>query len=229
MKVLALHIRDTKNAGDRWSCPLDHLGLGCEVVFGDMRQPPRCEPDLVVYGGGSITASPDFHARWGCPVVAWGVGHNERINPSHEAMQREHDRAAALCALYFPRDRVEGHEWVPCASCLHPVFDEPHPVPVHEVVRYSAARRITVEGDGPHMTNEDGSIEDAVRFLASGETVVTSSYHGAYWARLLGRKVRMIEWGTKFRYVPDIGLEACRAANARAHRQVAELVGALHA
>jgi hypothetical protein len=227
MLILALHIRDTRNAGDRWSCPLDYLDLGAEVIFGDMRQPPDCRPDLVVYGGGSITASPDFK-RWSCPVVAWGVGHNERANPSHEAMQREHDRAAALCDLYFSRDRVDGHEWVPCASCLHPVFDEAIE-PTHEVVRYSAARRITVEGGGPHMTNEDGSIEDAVRFIGSGATVVTSSYHGAYWARLLGREVRMVEWGTKFRYVPDIGLQACRAANTEAHRKVGDLIGAFHA
>jgi hypothetical protein len=229
MRVLALHIRDTLNAGDRWSCPLDYFDIGArEVIFGDMRHPPECSPDLVIYGGGSITASPDFK-RWPCPTVAWGVGHNERHDRRWTAVQQEHVRAAGLCDLYFPRDRVDGFDWTPCASCMHPVFDEAFDESQHEeVVRYSAARRIKVEGDGPHMTNEDGSIEDAVRFLASGKAVVTSSYHGAYWAHLLGRPVGMIEWGSKFRYVPTIGLAACRKANELAFTQVLALMKAIN-
>ena len=221
--ILGLHIRDSKNAGDRWSSPLDYFDFpDHETVLGDMRTPPDCVPDLVIYGGGSITASPDFH-EWPCPVVAWGVGHHVRKEPWHEAMRAEHKRAAALCVKYFPRDNV-GETWTPCASCMHPVFDEAIE-PVHPTVRYSAARRIDVSnGIDPHMTNEDGSIEDAVRFLASGKVVVTSSYHGAYWAGLMGREVHVVPWGSKFDYLPKLSLAECRAANRRAHESVTELL-----
>lgn len=226
--ILGLHIRDSRNAGDRWSSPLDYFEFpGHEVVIGDMRHPPDVTPDLVIYGGGSITASPDFHA-WSCPVVGWGVGHHIRTEPWHEAMTAEHARAANLCDLYFPRDRVPADrgDWAPCASCMHPVFDE-ESEPTYEVVRYSAARRVDVSnGAGPHMTNEDGTIEDAVRFLASGRTVITSSYHGAYWAGLLGRAVRVVPWGSKFDYLPMLSLAACRAANHRAYEAVRD--GVLH-
>lgn len=225
MKVLGLHIRDTKNAGDRWSCPLEYFDFaGHEALAADMRAPPDCQPDAVIYGGGSITASPDFR-RWpGALMVAWGVGHHERRAPWDGAMVAEHRRAAGLCDLYFSRDEVPGIEHVPCASCMHPVFDEATG-PVHAEVRYSASRRVDVsDGIAPHMTNEDGSIEEAVRFLASGETVVTSSYHGAYWASLLGRKVRVVSWGSKFDYLPTLSLADCRAANRRAHRKVLEIL-----
>lgn len=222
--ILGLHIRDTKNAGDRFSCPLDYFSLPGEVVQGDMRSPPACRPDAVVYGGGSITASPDFHG-WECPVIAWGVGHHIRDNPeSWDAeMAAEHARAASMCALYFPRDAVDSASVTPCASCMHPVFDE-RITPTHECVWYSAARRVDVSGVGPHMTNEDGDIEAAVRFLASGEMVVTSSYHGLYWARLLGRKVRAVPWGSKFSYLPELSLEECRDANRRAHAATLDLL-----
>lgn len=227
MRILGLHIRETKNAGDRWSSPLDYLPFpGSETIVGDMRSPPDCKPDVVIYGGGSITASPDFHAWLGAKVIAWGVGHHIRRQPWDEAMRTEHVRAAGFCDLYFPRDPIEGFECVSCASCLHPIFDEVMPRPLHKVVRYSAARRVNVEAPAaaPHMSNEYGSIEEAVRFLASGETVITSSYHGAYWAGLLGRKVEIVPWGSKFHYLPKMNLAACRAANYAAHAKVLALL-----
>lgn len=216
--ILGLHIRDTLNAGDRWSSPLDYFQFP-DSVAADMRSPPDCQPDLVIYGGGSITASSDFK-RWTCKTVAWGVGHTVRNRPWEYAMREEHERASALCDLYFIRDLMMPFDVVPCASCMHPVFDEVHE-PKHKVVRYSAARRIDVSNvSDPHMTNEDGDITEAVRFLGSAETVITSSYHGAYWAGLLGRKVKTVPWGSKFFYLPLGNLEQCREANRQAYREV---------
>lgn len=231
MRILALHVRDTANAGDRASCPLDYFEFeGHEVVKADLRHPPDIRPDVVVYGGGSIIASADFHAWPGALTVAWGVGHHERERPWEQAVRSAHKKASALCDLYFPRDDAGPQfERVPCASCLHSVFDEDHlPPPSHEVVRYSAARRVEVSepAGAPHMSNEDGRMEDSVRFLASGQTVVTSSYHGAYWARLLGRDVRVLSWGSKFDDLPQLSLAACRDANRAAYRSVKNLINA---
>lgn len=224
MRILGLHIRETRNAGDRWSSPLEYLQpAGCEIIIGDMRSPPECNPDVVIYGGGSITASPDFRKWPSALTIAWGVGHHVRKPPWDQEMRSEHERARALCDLYFPRDTIDGFDVVPCASCLHPIFDAVLPPPVHKVVRYSAARRVEIDepADAPHRSNEDdGGIAAAVRFLASGETVITSSYHGAYWAGLLGREVRIIPWGSKFDYLPRMTLNECRAANRIAEDEV---------
>ena len=48
------------------------------------------------------------------------------------------------------------------------------------------------------MVNTGQNIEQILTFLGSAETVVTNTYHGVYWATLLGRKVVCIPWGTKF-------------------------------
>lgn len=141
-------------------------------------------------------------------------------------MQTEHRKAAELCDLYFPRDELPGFDVVPCASCMHPAFDVERE-PRHKVIRYSAARRIDLnDGQTPHMTNENGTIEEALAFLASGEKVVTSSYHGAYWAGLLGRQVEVVSWGSKFHYLPNMNLNECREANRRAYEKVRKLLGA---
>lgn len=222
MKIIGLHIRDTKNVGDRWSSPLDYFGFdGCEVFVGDMRSPPKIDADLVIYGGGSIVTSPDF--RSAKRVVAWGVGHHVRHPPWEDEMRSVHESAARSCELYFPRDPFG--DSVPCASCMNRVFDFV-PAPTVDVVRYSAARRIMVDepSGSPHMTNEDGTIEEAVAFLASGRMVITSSYHGAYWARLMKREVKIVPWGSKFSYLPDMDLAACRGRNLSAYRSVLNLI-----
>jgi exopolysaccharide biosynthesis predicted pyruvyltransferase EpsI len=42
-------------------------------------------------------------------------------------------------------------------------------------------------------------MDDVIAFLGSAETVVTNSYHGAYWATLLGRRVVVVDpFSTKF-------------------------------
>jgi hypothetical protein len=213
VKILALHVRETKNLGDLWSCPLHYFKFsGFDVVFADVRNPPLdMRPDVVIYGGGSITTC---LSMWDCPTIAWGVGHTERQRPWGEKMIAEHLRATALCKVYMPRDWMPGLErCVPCASCMHPAFDQALDIkPEHDVIRYSAARRVEVKepADTPHRTNEDGSIEEALRFIASGRKVVTSSYHGAYWARLLGREVEVVSWGSKFDYVPELRLSEAR-------------------
>jgi exopolysaccharide biosynthesis predicted pyruvyltransferase EpsI len=48
------------------------------------------------------------------------------------------------------------------------------------------------------MFNLKTSVEAVAAFLGSAETVVTSSYHGAYWASLLGRRVVGIPTSSKF-------------------------------
>lgn len=39
---------------------------------------------------------------------------------------------------------------------------------------------------------------EVIDFIASGETIVTSSYHGVYWAQLLGRRVICLPYNDKF-------------------------------
>ena len=51
----------------------------------------------------------------------------------------------------------------------------------------------------PRFINSGGNMDQTIELLGSAETIITNSYHGAYWGALLGRKVIVTEpWSTKF-------------------------------
>ena len=60
-----------------------------------------------------------------------------------------------------------------------------------------------VAGIDPRSIPAAGHADRAVRFLATGATVVTNSYHGALWALLLDRSVVVLDgWSSKFHKLP---------------------------
>lgn len=98
------------------------------------------------------------------------------------------------------RDWGTNYRWVPCASCMHPIFD---------AARLQSPRKKLVVIDHPMFfkintsrpiksSNLDKSFENIISILAESEVVLTSSYHAAYWAILLGRRVVVVPWSTKF-------------------------------
>lgn len=87
-----------------------------------------------------------------------------------------------------------GHVYKSCAIAMSPLFDTV--LFFHNEKSEGLAR---VPGM-PAASNYDGSMEDAIRFIASGATVVTNSYHGAYWAMCLGRRVLCVPFNHKFRH-----------------------------
>jgi hypothetical protein len=103
-------------------------------------------------------------------------------------------------------------------SPLFDVYDKMEPK--HEVVIYSHMDHPISSTEFPSMTNRGGSMEDAIRFLASGDVVVTNSYHGVYWATLLGRRVICYEpFSTRFWYFKHPPLYCDRSDWRRGWRQ----------
>ena len=98
------------------------------------------------------------------------------------------------------RDWGTIYRWVPCASCMHPIFG---------AARLQAPKKRLIVIDHPMFfkintsrpiksSNLNKSFENIISILADAEVVITSSYHAAYWAILLGRRVVVVPWSTKF-------------------------------
>lgn len=206
--VLGVHYRDTKNIGDRYCHPLDYVSyersMDDSTIRCDVRHlPDNVDPDVVVIGGGAIARHcPELKSIYPNAVhIAWGIGITRadltQVNAS------THEKFASGYSLYGCRDYRAMNSYVPCASCLHPIFDTDFDV-MHDVVVYGHAGKKPLKDEAdrlglPYMENNDASgFEGVIRFLASGKTVVTSSYHGAYWAALLDKKVSVIPFGSKF-------------------------------
>lgn len=159
--------------------------------------------EVAVLGGGQIfsqiatlAASTQDQNR-SVKLVAWGVGLPPKGKKDADVIGISNQFSAFSTRNYDWREELD---FVPCASCLSPAFDKPSP-PTYEVVVYRHRRKPGPDSPSTNIPSMNNSMRDplsAVNFIASGETVVTSSYHGVYWAQLLGRKVVCIPYNYKF-------------------------------
>ena len=194
----------SRNVGDAVCSPAYYFDFSqpCAVVRFGKEPIPQC--DAVIFGGGAIGNSIGNVAA-ATPArikIAWGLGETR-----HGRM--EASPAPSGFDLYGSRDwGQEGAEWVPCASCMSPLFDMQREA-LHDSVLYYNLRRPRPSVKGITAEHNEVSFDAAIDFLASGSTVVTNSYHGAYWATLLGRSVVVVDaYSSKlhqFRHRPAYG------------------------
>jgi len=217
--------------------------------------------DLIVGGGGM------FHEPWQDRLkqmladcqgtrVLWSNGHD-----FWGKEQADYPDWLMACELRGMRDwGMPDCDWVPCPTCMLPVFELFRAkAPTQAIVAYEQPARplrkaTTFDRATVALGKDDGTGEHffkVLSHLASGECVVTSSYHGTYWATLLGRKVIAVPFSSKFyamRHAPLIlplaklsdeavlervkdapvypgALEECRAANVRFKAKVCERLG----
>lgn len=194
--ILAVHLRSpAHNIGDLSCCPLDYVSLpGYNVQHIDLREYEG--GDAIIGGGGLLHPGLDQRLRSSLAVrakrVLWGIGTNyhDTAAPVHPSWLAEFDLASVRDFTDHPLP--PGLRCVPCPSCLSPRFDFPRPEPVLDAVIYDhLERRVeTVRDNLPRLDNSGITVADferALAFISSARVVITSSYHGAYWALLLGR------------------------------------------
>ena len=240
-KVINLHRIDPTNIGDLNSAPAQHVAFLrharrmdiCEINqqnFGQLNEA------VVILGGGGLIGQSYFEAGIRAVLqarpkrrICWGAGHNDHEHPTIELPVY-----LDSFDLVGVRDYGKRHEWVPDASCLHPLFDQRFSIK-HDVVLYEHPRfGRTALNELPKMDNRERSFSKVLKFLASGETVLTSSYHGAYWGTLLNRKIILINaFSSKFhgfKHQPPIASEGSwksKLAEARSYPEaLAECRGA---
>jgi hypothetical protein len=251
--VLNIHRRDYTNIGDLMSSPFRYFRTAKPLYKLDIEPLTLVSPffsarrEPLVLGGGGLfffeTAVNGLLTKYRGPVIGWGIGQNGPL--AEKANTRIQTGKFALLGV---RDWQSGHEWVPCSSCLAPELEAFRGIqPEHEFVLYDHRHApLPIKGH-PRLSNACMDFSDVVAFLASGETVITNSYHGAYWARLLGRRVVVLPFSNRLlrmRYPPVIAnaynyrqcaknarpepesLELCREANLRFAARVSELIGA---
>lgn len=237
------HILNTENTGDYASGPYHYFDfLEHEVI--NYADKPNPDSKAIIYGGGTLTGWVSAQIAPECPRIAWGIG------------STRHGETAPLpapkgFALLGIRDwPTDGWDWVPCASCMSPLFDKEYEITRDAVAFINADDSIRRRypwswGSLPVMDNT-APMQDIVAFLGSAMNVVTDSYHAAYWATLLGRRVACVGYSSKFYnfrhqpycllqgeqwrdtnykafYYPE-ALEECREANRAFYKRVMEVV-----
>jgi hypothetical protein len=181
------HFSEGQNAGDIASGPYHYFDFGPHEVIDIRRDVPR--EGVVVYGGGAVA----HKVKPADVVIVWGAGFTRhgKTTPG----------PAPKGALVGLRDLGAG-EYVPCPSCMSPLFDADHE-PTREAVAVLNAdprikRKYPVRVRVPVIEN-NRPMAEIVAHIGSAERVVTNSYHGAYWATLMGRKVELVgAYSSKF-------------------------------
>jgi hypothetical protein len=180
--------------------------------------------DNIIVGGGGFgrfVRTPMYYERLHPRknLILWGAFTDP---PNSTPMPEDFiDRCSLIGTRDFYSASLDGEKVVfcPCASAMNRAFDIARPAPVHKTVCFFNRNRNFCQSDlfegYPKMDNY-GEFTNTLDFLASGEVVITNSYHGLYWATLLGRKVIcLFDRGkfAQFKWTPVYAQpEACKTA-----------------
>lgn len=131
------------------------------------------------------------------PKYIWGAGHNG------DAAQVEYPEELLQYDQVGLRDANTAYTWAPCASCMHPALQKEYSIK-NKVIWFEHKKQLIKDRmfgsyPIPRFVNSGNNIEQTIELLGSAETILTNSYHGAYWGTLLGRRVIVVgAWSSKF-------------------------------
>ena len=207
MKLVFVHRKNTDNLGDFECCPGNYLEFGSNKIECRELKGKTTSGELVVIGGGGLF-HPCFHSRllkWITQnkIIFWGIGsntHKKKFEPYPDFAR--HDNVI----LSGTRD-FKSHDrdfYVPCASCLSPIFSTINASESNGLVVYEHKDR-PIPLDLPKRSNDrrKNDFSQVIEFLADSEGVITNSFHGVYWSLLLGKRVALFRpFSTRFHSFP---------------------------
>lgn len=218
MNIVNIHRRDTPNQGDLASAPLKYFKLRNRPVYLDIlscHKPSErildllYSADYIVIGGGGLLDIQKFHGsidflakKFGSKSIIWGAGSNfvgEKISTS--------DFSSFIKVGI--RDINSHHQWVPCASCLSSdIIDiRLNPRPFYKggigIIENNAGQVVAAVSDCNisgirRIGNKKTPMREILEFIASCDVLITSSFHGVYWATLLAVPVIGVPTSSKF-------------------------------
>ncbi|MDR1477088.1 MAG: polysaccharide pyruvyl transferase family protein, partial [Rickettsiales bacterium] len=201
--ITFVHWTGTKNVGDINAAPYIYFDFGgrSRTVL-NVPDIGRANSDALVVGGGKILLDqPEWLAKVeSAKNIIWGVGAEPGLEYSPELL----GKFQLVGVREYSSPMIDGNQifFVPCASCMSPIFDKKHETKHGAVFYYHATRTTPAQFDAmagiPKYPNNLADMEEAIGFIASGDGVITNSYHGAYWALLLGKKVVCMPFNEKF-------------------------------
>lgn len=198
MKNIFVHRLDLENPGDLNSTPfhyLDNSQRGFLIDYTALQNLSGWDFDNVIVGGGGmankfVSSLNNFLQNQNIKnLVIWGAGW-ELNNPQLDQLA---ERTQLLGIREWLPDTVYKHNWVPCVSVLHPCIEKSLSIqPSKNFLIIDHWKRQPIEIEHlrySRISNKPNSIENVVEAIADHRWVITSSYHGAYWGILLGKRV----------------------------------------
>ena len=209
--TIFVHRNDKSNPGDYWSRPNHYFPISANRILdiSEIKDLRTSEP--IIFGGGGllgrVTWDPNVEKLVKeNKVILWGAGQNyygqkkkgDLVGIHVESKLPEYIKYFAKVGL---RDYDLGYDWVPCASCMHPALSKAKKIKPNKSV--IGVEHTKIKFKSPLFTSishniQPNNLEEFLCHIAQYREVITNTYHGAYWSLLLGKKVIVQPWSSKF-------------------------------
>ena len=226
--VVNIHRYDKGNVGDFYCAPhqyfdqlsnthLDISGFRSKRKTITDNWTKEVSTKSIIIGGGGLLNIRHFELQMklfeelcskGKKIVIWGPGHNDIYNNQPSS----YNINTNAFGLVGTRDYSANTNWVPCVSCLHPIFDTKYDTKQDVGIIFGKKtvknnKKLVNQLKNYPSTSNITSLEEMVSFIGKTNTIVTDSYHAMYWSLLLGKKVLAVPTTSKFydfKYQPVI-------------------------
>lgn len=219
--VVTIHRIDKNNIGDFYCAPHHYFEIlkGKSLDIFDYKSEQtalrknfvdQITNNALIIGGGGLLNRDGFEKQMKMfeklatkdkKIVLWGVGHNEK-SPKTFGKVSKYSIDITQFGLVGTRDYTMPGEYVPCVSCMHPIFDQKFDVTneVGIVFHKDTLKkdRITSKYREFPTSSNTTNLEELIQFIGHSENIITDSYHTMYWAMLMGKKVIAIPNSSKF-------------------------------
>lgn len=212
-----IHRLDQNNVGDWWSRPSHYYPINEEHVLdiSDVQSYRHFKNKTIILGGGGLLGKLhwDYNIRnllENNKVILWGAG----LNYTPVGKKTEAGKQVGVFPDYMDKFKVVGlrdyncgYDWVPCISCMHDEMFGVQDIQETKDVLVVQHKKIKIKSEKLKkypklkMTKKFGDLKEVLTTIKRYNTIITNSYHGAYWATMLKKKVIVMPWGTKFNYL----------------------------
>ena len=189
---------ELNNCGDYQSSPLnyyyDFFKDYC-LVYHDINSVRFAliqKNDVVILGGGGLLDNlPDWNQTIskvldiGAFVIGWSVGFHKRLGFQPATKDLDFEKFGLLAVRDFEHETKL--PWLPCVTCMSPYLWKTGEIKRN--IGIISHRFYPISGLPYEKMDNQASFDDITDFIASSDVIITSSYHAAYWAMLMGKIV----------------------------------------
>ena len=195
------------------------IGMCIRHSLDDVRYDYISPSDWIILGGGGIIGNGRDHDKAierlfqiTPNIIVWGAG-SHLYGKAKRAEMDYYKRFKLLGVRDFsftPANTEETLPWLPCVTCMSDEFDKAH-TSLREVgvVKHYNHHLTMPDIGGYESIIQCVDINQSIRFIATSESIITNSYHAAYWGTLLGKKVVCepfadVDKFSHYKYMPTI-------------------------
>jgi len=210
-KLHFIHCLNYTNVGDWCASPLDYFPdyfiKRYNVMYHHINfiQWNEISPrDAVIIGGGGLFDNePELQEAINrildiCDcTIAWGVGFHKRSGQEPPSPSLRFSRFKLLTIR--DHEYQTGFEYLPCVTCMLPQLRKKK-----ETIRKLGIINhydYAISGLNYDMISNSASIDEMTDFIAESDSIMTTSFHGAYWSMLMEKKTIIAHvWANKFEH-----------------------------